>query len=281
MSDIRRSIFAGVAVLAGIAGCAQAGDEDVGFASSELNAADENSAARFEGETYERAAARHRERFQKNHPAESQLAGTVQNNQVPVAQADMSNVPVWSDADIAEHFQKSRDLRFMTTSNQPNFQRRLSWLYPDDGCFARAELVNAKAQEWGKGRPYRLFSFGDLTVQTSHHPNGKVSWWYHTVPIVKSETSQEVLVLDAAIDPMKPLPWKDWLLKQVPSLSNVKVSVCDGNAYGPSSQCTGSTAQTSSALSSQKNTFLPREWNRQVALGRDPNQVLGDAPPWE
>lgn len=270
-----------LAFLLPISGCAPTPDEDVDPSSAELSAVDENSAARFEWETYEEALRRHQERYRKNHPEEGTLAGTAQKNQVAVTQADLADVPVWSDADIAEHFEASRDLRFMTTADRPSFQRRLSWLYPDDGCFARAELVNAKAQEAGKVRPYRLFSFGSLTVQTTNHPRGRVTWWYHTVPIVKSAASREVMVLDAAIDPRKPIPWKDWLLKQVTNLDNVKVSVCDGNAYSPSSPCTGSAAQTSSALRSQQTGYLLREWDRQVALARDPNQVLGNAPPWE
>ncbi|WP_394839044.1 hypothetical protein LVJ94_19335 [Pendulispora rubella] len=270
-----------------VVACGQASDSDsdsdqtIGVSNSELTAADENSAARDASETYENAARRHDERYRRNHPeVKSTFALSAKDSQVPVEQADMSQVPTWSDADITAHFERSRDLRFMTTSNRPNFQRRISWLYPDDACFARAELVNAKAEEWGKGRPYHLFSFGNLTVRTNNHPNGSVSWWYHTVPIVKSASSGEVLVLDAALDASKPIPWKQWLLMQVSNLNNVKVSVCDGKAYGPSNACFGSSTATSSALSAEQGTYLQKEWDRQTSLGRDPNAVLGDSPPW-
>ncbi|WP_394824702.1 protein-glutamine glutaminase family protein [Pendulispora albinea] len=281
---MKAHVVAVIAVMLPVAACVQASDEQVdesvGASGSELSAADENSAARFANETYEAAARRHDVRYRTNHKDEFQLGPTAKDSQVPVSQADMSGVPTWSDADILAHFEKSRDLRFMTTSNRPTFQRRISWLYPDDGCFARAELVNAKAAEWGKGRPYHLFSFGNLTVRTNNHPNGSVSWWYHTVPIVKSASSGEIMVLDAALDAKKPIPWKTWLLMQVSNLNNVKVSVCDGNAYGPSSSCFGSGSATSSALSAEEGTYLQREWDRQTSLGRDPNKVLGDSPPW-
>ncbi|WP_394849543.1 hypothetical protein LZC95_19100 [Pendulispora brunnea] len=286
---MRTKVVAFIATSFFVAACGQASDldsesgsnETIGESNSELSAADENSAVRDPNESYASAARRHDERYRRNHPeAASALALSAKDSQVPVEQADMSRVPTWTDADITAHFQRSRDLRFMTTSNRPNFQRRISWLYPDDACFARAELVNAKAEEWGKGRPYHLFSFGNLTVRTNNHPNGSVSWWYHTVPIVKSASSGEVLVLDAALDASKPIPWKQWLLMQVSSLNNVKVSVCDGKAYGPSNACFGSSAATSSALSTEQGTYLQKEWDRQVSLGRDPNAVLGDSPPW-
>ncbi len=241
------------------------------------------SAIRLEGESYEEAVLRHdnlRAKHLPEYASTTLLAATVKNSQVAVAQADLSRVPVWSDANIKAHFDYSRDLRFQTASNNPNFQRRLTWLYPDDGCYARAELVCSKAAESGLTRPYKLFSFGNLAVRTTNHPNGQVSWWYHVVPVVKSASTNECLVLDAAIDPSKPLPWKDWLLKQVPALTSVKVTVADTNAYDPDSPVTGGANQVSTALSDQKYTFLQYEWDRQVALGRDPNKVLGANPPW-
>lgn len=245
---------------------------------------DERSAIRFENETYEDAVIRHEKTLLRNHPdltlEQVRGRGTAQNAQVPVSSANFSGVPVWNDSDIKAHFEYSRDLRFQTMSGASNFQRRLSWLYPDDGCFARAELVKAKAVEKNLQAPYKLFSFGNLRVKTSSHPNGYVSWWYHVVPVVKSAADGQCYVLDAAIDPSKPLPWKDWLLKQVGSLSSVNVAVCDPNAYTPDSQAFGDYNPTSTALSDQKNTYLKSEWSRQTQVGRDPNVVLGNNPPW-
>jgi len=276
---MRTQFVVSLAMAFSLAACAQGADEDIAASNSELSTVDENSAARHANESYEEAARRHDERYRRNHP-ELAPALSAKDSQVPVDEADLSKVPTWADADITAHFEQSRDLRFMTTSNRPNFQRRISWLYPDDGCFARAELVNAKAEESGKVRPYHLFSFGNLTVRTNNHPNGSVSWWYHTVPVVKSASSGEVLVLDAALDAKKPIPWKEWLLMQVSSLDDVKVSVCDGKAYAPSNACFGSGTATSTALNDEKGTYLQREWDRQTSLGRDPNAVLGDSPPW-
>ncbi len=288
---MKKTHLIGVCAVLVMAGCAQLTQEskNTGGPGPEppvfYTAQDQRSAIRFEGETYEQAEARHDKLVMKHQPERSvpllQASATVKNSKVAVADADLSKIPVWSDADIKAHFEYSRDLRFQTMSGgAADFLRRLSWLYPDDGCYARAELVCTKAAEANKVRPYKLFSFGNLSVKTTNSSKGYVSWWYHVVPVVKSATTQEPMVLDAAIDPSKPLPWKDWLLKQVPSLASVRVTVADSNAYSPDSPAFGGANEAAQAKSAQEYTFLKYEWDRQVALGRDPYKVLGDAPPW-
>lgn len=217
-----------------------------------------------------------------SHPLE------VDCNDVAPANANFSNVPFWNDVDIKTHFKSSRDARFLYASDNTSFVRRISWLYPDDGCFARAELVSSLAGDAGRPKPYRLFSFGNLRVNTSNHPNGYVTWRYHVVPIVRSATTGEVWVFDAAIDPLKPMPWQSWLLKQVASLNDVTVTVADSNAFGPGDPIIGGTNQRALAVSYEQSIYLRnvddqgivREWGRQGQLGRDPAVVLGDRPPW-
>ncbi|WP_394835744.1 hypothetical protein LVJ94_02295 [Pendulispora rubella] len=251
------------------------------MSTSEYNSADENSAVRYEHETYEEAARRHAEIHRSKHAeALDSAVPSAEGSKVPVERADLSRIPVWSDWDIDQHFERTRDLRFLTTGDRPWFSRRLSWLYPDDGCYARAELVSAKADEWLHRRPYRLFSFGNLMVSTANYPTGKVTWWYHTVPVVKRASTGEPVVFDAALDAKRPIPWKQWLALQVSNLNDVRVSVCDGNTYGPEHACFGSPARTAEAVSDEKDRFLGREWIRQVEMLRDPLRVLGDFPPW-
>jgi hypothetical protein len=212
--------------------------------------------------------------------AGSTQSATVYDSRVATTSANFSNVPVWSDSDINAQFKVTRNSRFMHATSDANFIRRASWLYPDDGCFARAELATSMIGDEGKVKPYKLFSFGNLVVSTNNSPSGSVSWWYHVVPVVKSASSGEVYVFDPAIDPSQPLAWQTWLLRQVTSLANVQVTVADSNAYAPSSPVTGGTNQRTSALSSMQSSYLGAEWSRQSALGRDPVLVLGDFAPW-
>lgn len=245
---------------------------------------DENSAARHKGENYKDAVARIEKIIQRKTPwsisEHYKASTTVKNSQTSVAKADLSNIPVWSDEDIHSFFKHTRDMRFQTMSGFNNFQRRLTWLYPDDGCYSRAEVVKEKAADLNLSAPYKLFSFGDLQVKTSNESSGYVTWWYHVVPVVKNASDGECYVFDAAINPSGPLPWKHWLLRQVNSLDQVKVSVCDPNAYGPDSKAFGGENYSSYALANQKSSFLQKEWKRQKALGRDPYKVLGSEPPW-
>ncbi len=201
----------------------------------------------------------------------------VYESRVAVAAADLSRVPVWTDAEITTLFRATRDARYMV--DESGFVRRPSWLYPDDGCWVRAELAAIAAVEAGKPKPYKLFSFGNLTVSTPNAPGGSVSWWYHVVPIVKN-TSGQAYVLDAAIDPTRPLPWKTWLLKQVTTISDVEVTIADSGAYHPGSPVTGGTPPTKDSVAMDLSYYLSAEWARQNDLSRDPVRVLGYSPPW-
>ncbi len=147
------------------------------------------------------------------------------DSRTTVAGLNFSAAPTWSDADIMTQFASIRDKRYMTTPNDPNppagFQRRISWLYPNDGCFSRAEEFDKQASVAGKTRPYKLFVFGnpsDLRVYTDNDPNGVVYWWYHVVAAVKNSAG-ELIVFDPAISPCRPLPWKEWLLTMQSDLS--------------------------------------------------------------
>jgi hypothetical protein len=63
----------------------------------------------------------------------------------PLEALDISTIPdVGSYADLENQFHMIRDTRYLQTS-EPSFPRRLTWLYPDDGCYARAELAAVHA----------------------------------------------------------------------------------------------------------------------------------------
>lgn len=214
-------------------------------------------------------------------------AANVYDSRTTVANANFANVPIWSDADIIAQFAATRDTAYMTTAGDPRL-RRISWLYPDNGCYARAEQVGVRVAQAGKPRPYKLFAFGaseGLWVSTNNHPDGSVNWWYHVVPVVRNSAGQPI-VLDAAVSPCRPLHWKDWLalMGDLAYFDNVAggngVTVADSTAYHPFSLVTGEPSHAQESLDDQIGEFLPAEWNRQMELGRDPNVVLFATPPW-
>jgi hypothetical protein len=214
----------------------------------------------------------------------------------------LKTVATWSDFKaIQTNFEKIRDLRYFHDEKQPGFLRRISWLYPDDGCWTRASAVikdlfgpiSNIANEFS--RPSKIFAFGNLCANTPNSPKGKVTWWYHTAPIIRDKQTNQSYVLDPSIDPSKPLTVEKWVeqissndgackatLKTEPSQVS-KFNICDGYGTGPYSSCHEPSkvdfATESSAVLGQ-SSFRQYERERQIELGRDPDVVLGGQPPW-
>lgn len=247
-----------------------------------------HSAARAPGEPAAHAYQRYLQRLHARvrHPrdgVEEDVAATPVGTAAPFEQIDFSKAPLWpSDmASLQAAFERARDHRFMQSPDRQNFLRRPSWLYPDDGCFARAALFVQDLSSRSEPRPGKFFAFGNLTVKTPNSPTGSVSWWYHVVPIFR--TNQGVWVMDPAIEPKHPMSAKDWFAAMSPQPSTIKGAVCDSYSYGPYSACQIQDPRNpsdSGALNDQK-TYLSAEWKRLEALKRDPVKELGDLPPWK
>jgi hypothetical protein len=195
--------------------------------------------------------------------------------------------PSYTQAQMDQAFALVRDRRFQTDVDGNT--RRLSWLFPDDGCYTRAELAaRLIVKELGLPAPAKIFSFGDkksagapsvttlgstLTAFTKNTASGSISWWYHVAAVV--DVDGVTYVFDAAIDPTGPMTKAAWLAAQTAKGGHVgAVIVCDTNAYAPGSPCVGGASQQQAANSWQFGTYLPEEWNRQIQLGRIAKDVL-------
>jgi hypothetical protein len=187
-----------------------------------------------------------------------------------------------------------------------SFLRRIPWLYPDDGCYVRAELASEEIAQ-GDGVhaaypvPKKIFVFGDLALKTENSPEGWVYWWYHVAPVVylkqpagptspaqpaptAGRSEENVYVLDPSMNPKHPTRLKIWVESMIGQTRLAKVSLCDATSYGPSSKChpTDATAGLSVAQKAGEDVqrFLRSEWYRIKGLGRDPRKELSDQPPW-
>lgn len=199
------------------------------------------------------------------------------NAAIPVADLDRSLVPSWPETENFEsYFQNIRDERFITLD--ADFPRRSTWLYPDDGCYARAALSSARTTAQHLPAPGRIFVFGNLNVQTVNSEYGSVSWWYHVV--IGYRIGEEVFVVDPAIDPKQPLKLEEWL-SHMGNPERMKVAFCSEGAYEPYSKCQGGTALGYESALRAQSPFLDLEWSRLETLGRNPADELGDNPPWK
>jgi hypothetical protein len=179
---------------------------------------------------------------------------------------------------VSRAFRDVRDLRFMEDSRIPDFLRRISWQYPDDGCFARAEMASRLLEHMSYPSPAKVFVFGDLQTKTSNHPNGVVYWWYHVVPGYR--VGRDLFVFDPAIGADAPITVTEWAKKMGGNVNSFEFAICDGAAYAPFSGCKGAQIQDRETTLDDQRIFLNDEWARALELGRDPVVVLGDQPPW-
>lgn len=205
--------------------------------------------------------------------------GSAHDEARPVADASLDSItPLADKAEIDEIFTTIRDRRFLYTPDRENFARRISWLYPDDGCFARAAEMNKLSQELFEKRFTKVFAFGNLTLQTPYSASGSVSWWYHVAPIVTDGSDD--FVLDPAARAEGPMLLHDWLRAMNSNPTSLKISICNTYAYEPMSPCELGIEEEEAAADDDQELYLGQEWARMIALGFKPEDVLGAHPPW-
>lgn len=197
----------------------------------------------------------------------------------PFKGATLPAATQWASlAEMQKQFANVRDVRWLTTNDRPGFLRRSSWLYPDDGCFARAGLAIMNLHKWKQAMPSKVFVFGDLEVRTKNSPSGSVSWWYHVAPLV--EVAGQKYVLDPAIEPQKPLKLEEWLATMSNRPDDLQVAVCHSGTYSPMDPCNHDSDGLELSAQNDQISYLLSEWSRLEDLNRDPVKELGEMPPW-
>lgn len=179
---------------------------------------------------------------------------------------------------VQMEFATLRDNRFLSSSDDRSFPRRISWLFPDDGCYARAEMMARALADQKVAKPSKIFIFGNLSIETPNAPERQVTWWYHVA--IAYRTAEGAFVLDPSVDPKKPLLLADWIHLISPTAKEPKLSICSDKTFDPDSDCDAAEAISADSAQSQAEDFLPPEWDRMLDLHRDPKRVLGDYPPW-
>lgn len=185
----------------------------------------------------------------------------------------------WKSVGVMQkRFEQIRDDRFLTLSSEPDFPRRISWLYPKDGCFTRASLFNRNAFRMFVPIPNKVFAFGNLRVKTNNSSRGVVGWWYHVAPIV--QVGAVKYVLDPSIEPTKPLTLKEWL-GRMGKPEKIKVSICGSGTYSPGDNCSKETDGMELRAERVQKHYLALEKKELQRMGRDVEAELGETPPWE
>jgi len=225
---------------------------------------------------------------------DSILDGSVMWNNQSARNLLLNSVISWPNyKTIKDNFEKLRNISYFKEKDNMKFLRRISWLYPDDGCWTRASAVIRDLFGPLKNfandfpRPSKIFVFGNLCVNTTNNSDGYVAWWYHTAPIVKDEQTKQIYILDPAVDPSMPLTIETWI-KMISANTDVcaqksahvqQFNICNGYGSGPLNKCDDTYQSETFSILYQPN-FQYEERQRQIELGRDVDTVLGDMPPW-
>jgi hypothetical protein len=211
-------------------------------------------------------------------PLASTISRTAAGSAVDWGQP-LPTVAAWeSEQVLNDRFRQVRNERWMPSPDRANFPRRISWLYPDDGCFARAALMMFNFGRWLVTLPNKIFAFGDLQVRTPNSPGGLVTWWYHVAPVV--EVNGQKYVIDPAIQPDRPLRLEEWIGAMSEQPKGIQVAVCASGTYDPYDDCSRVSDGTEQDAFKDEPYYLSNEWRRLSVLKRDPVQELGDNPPW-
>lgn len=235
----------------------------------------EKSAKREPGVSFRAYEARARTFGRSQMPTEKSAVDSAQ----PFGKAKLPTANKWENETLMlERFRSFRDLRFLQDDTHA-MKRRSTWLYPDDGCFARAALAVMNLKAAKVPVPSKVFVFGDLQVSTKNAEGGSVTWWYHVAPLV--EVAGVKYVLDPAIEPSRPLKLDEWLATMSTTPQNLEVAICNSGTYTPYDSCGRVTDGVEEEAKNDQPMFLESEWSRLESLHRDPTRELGDDPPWK
>lgn len=196
----------------------------------------------------------------------------------PLKSLNLSEIPdVGSLADLENQFFYIRDTRFLATENT-NFPRRITWLYPDDGCYARAEVAKFELVNHHFPEPKKIFVFGNLSAASKNSPTGSVQWWYHVA--VAYRVGDVAYVFDPSLEPMRPLTITEWHNLVGGNQTFVQYSICSQGTFDPAADCYQPRALSQEDAVWEQKSFLKDEWSRILELKRNPEQELGNNPPW-
>lgn len=192
---------------------------------------------------------------------------------------DVEVIPEWTGShdELTAAFEHARDAR-LYRDRERDLDRRATWLYPYDGCASRGAHVARTLESRGYRPPAKLYAFGNLRAKTPYQRGGTVFWWYHTAPAYR--VGADVWVFDPSLEGERPLEVREWLSRMSKAPENVRVAVCDANAFNAQSVCRGGGADQDRDYASNIRSYLRLEWRNVETLGYDPSKLLGDEPPW-
>lgn len=184
----------------------------------------------------------------------------------------IGGVPEWPYGLLAlnSFVYQVRHARFYNNPNPGDYKRKAPWLYPIDGCYAKAAHVSAQASIRGYKRPGKVFAFGHLRFNSPYSSRGRVFWSYHVAAAY--HIGSTVYVIDPMVSGSAALTLDQWIGQLSSTPERVKVKLCDENAYSPSNRCIGS--KNNGAYLGHIPFLLKSEYSNLRRLGFDAKSLL-------
>lgn len=234
------------------------------------------SAARPESEDYRVKAT---QTLVFNSPTTSHFS-TFDNAVSPFADSTVAVPEFLSVENMQTAFSSVRDRKNLHWLKMPESPRRNTYLYPIDGCFMRAALMN-KNLKANRIKPLpKIYVFGNLNIKTRYTKSGTAAWYFHVALIAR--VGKDEYVFDPSMDYDKPMRMDSWLGAMGVNRTNSELRICDADNYSPYEPCVGGHGFYEEIyLSSDVEQYLSAEWYNLINIGLDPQKLLGENPPWE
>ena len=154
---------------------------------------------------------------------EDRLLDAIASNDVP-AIFDIQDEPPSLDENEITAEQASvlfRDVMLFDSGPVPTSRSGIPFLYPDDGCWARAHRMGEVASDTGIVCQ-KVWLYGSLAVLTANNPTCSVRWGYHVAICVQIEGDGPAVIDPSMFD--APVPLRLWIGAQSDPHANLHSS---------------------------------------------------------
>ncbi len=166
---------------------------------------------------------------------------------------------------------EAAQIRMHDNPNPGNFLRRGPWLYPANGCYAKAAHVSYLAKQKRLPQPGKIYAYGNLEFDSPYAKNGRrVYWRYHMAAAYIF--NGQVLVVDPGMS-ATPITQEEWFRLISPTPQTIRAKYCDVRNYSPLATCVGGSGN--GANLSHVRGILRDEWRNLLRLGFNPQSLLG------
>jgi hypothetical protein len=192
-------------------------------------------------------------------------------SRTPIENLNWKVIPQWeSYQQLLQAFKTVQNQRLYNDTEIPSFLRRITWLYPDDGCFQRAAHIAIQFNKLALPKVKQLFIFNHITN----------NWTYHVAPVAR--VNGQVYVIDPAMNSNEPIALWRWLNLFTDSSINILSNLCDETTWDPNGNC----QKYSFDFNDKDENKSLRQWREEfqilerAKLGENAETQLGNNPPW-